>query len=52
MLDEWADVSDAQYCHNELGNRLLLAHMIYGECVKCYITLKVILLCNVLATQC
>ena len=48
MLDVWADISDAQYWHNELGNTF---HIINGEYVACYITLlfqKVILLCNVL----
>ena len=38
MLDVWADVSDAQYCHNELGNALFSAHITTGEYVACYIT--------------
>ena len=49
MLDVWADVSDAQYWHNELGNTLFSAHNITGEYVAHYITslfLKVILLRN------
>ena len=52
MLDMWADISNAQYCwHNELGNMLLMAHIITGEYVMRYITLlfqKVILLCTML----
>ena len=51
MLNVWADISDAQYCHNELDNTLLSAHIIFGEYVARYITLsiqKVISLRNVL----
>ena len=40
MLDMWADIRGAQYCHNELDNMLLLAHIITGEYVPCYITLE------------
>ena len=39
MLDTWADVSDvqaAQYCHNELGNTLPLAHITTGKYLACY----------------
>ena len=51
MLNVWADISDAEYCHNELDNTLLSAHIITGEYVACYITSlfqKVMLLCNML----
>ena len=47
----WADIIDTQYCHNELDNTLLSAHIIPAEYVVHYITFlfqKVILLRNVL----
>ena len=50
MLNVGADVSEAEYCHNELDNTLLSAHIITGEHIARYITLlfqKVILLRNV-----
>ena len=40
MLDMWADISDAQtaqYCHDELGNSLLLAHITTGEYVPHFV---------------
>ena len=50
MLNMGADVSDAEYCHNELDNTLLSAHIITSEYIALYITSlfqKVILLHNV-----
>ena len=40
MLAMWADVSDAQtaqYCHDELGNSLLLPHITTGEYVPHFV---------------
>ena len=34
MLNVGADVSDAEYCHNELDNKLLSAHIITGAGAK------------------
>ena len=51
MLNVLANVSDAQYCHNELDSTLLSAHIITSEYVVCYISSlfqKVILLPYVL----
>ena len=42
-----ADVSDAEYCHNELDNTLLSAHIITSEYIAHYNTSLLILLRNV-----
>ena len=33
-----SDAQTAQYCHSELGNTLLSAHVTIGEYIACYIT--------------